>query len=192
MRPGHGGRRGSATDLSRRYTRRVGYTIRPAIESDLLEIQRIYNRAIQSGVATWDEEPWSMGKRVTWWLDEHRDDPWSPVLVADDGEGGLAGFAYLSRMSQKSGWRFTREDTIYIDAAHQGKGLGRTLLTALLDEARRLGPRLIIASIESENVASINLHRSLGFEDVGTMENAGFKFGRWLSCTYLQLDLGER
>lgn len=163
--------------------------IRPAVESDLFEIQRIYNHAILTGTATWDEEPWTMGKRVTWWLDEHANDATSPVLVADAGPDSLAGFAYLSKMSQKSGWRFTREDTIYIDAAHRGQGLGRLLLTALLDESRRLGQRTIVASITSDNAASIALHQSLGFELMGTMKHAGYKFDRWLDTTYWQLDL---
>lgn len=163
--------------------------IRAAVEEDLAEIQRIYNHAILTGTATWDEEPWPMEKRREWWESEHASDPWAPVLAADDGEGGLAGFAYLSRMSQKSGWRFTREDTIYIDERFQGQGLGRLLLTELLAQARALGPRTIIASITSDNAASIALHRSLGFELMGTMRNAGYKFGRWLDTTYWQLDL---
>lgn len=161
--------------------------IRPARESDLPDILRIYNDAIANGVATWDEAPWTMDQRREWF--EHHDDT-QPVLVAET-EGQFAGFAYLTLMSAKSGWRFTREDTIYIDPAFQGRGIGRELLAALLDRARELGLRLIVASITSTNEASLQLHASLGFEAVGTLRNAGFKFGEWLNTTYMQLDLGD-
>jgi L-amino acid N-acyltransferase len=160
-------------------------TTRFATEDDLAAILKIYNDAIRAGVATWDEEPWTMDQRRAWWT-EH--DESQPVLVAES-DGEVAGFAYLSKMSAKSGWRFTREDTIYIDERLQGRGIGKVLLEALLDRARALGLRLIVASITSDNAVSIGLHEKLGFRVVGTLANAGFKFGRWLDTTYMQLDL---
>lgn len=166
-------------------------TIRPATIDDLGEILRIYNEAIRDTTATWDEAPWSIERRREWWESEHVDDPAAPVLVAEV-DGQFAGFAYLSKMSNKSGWRFTREDTIYLDPRHQGNGLGRELLGALLDLAKERGLRTIVASITAENAASIALHRRLGFELMGTMHNAGYKFERWLDTTYWQLDLHQR
>ncbi len=77
----------------------------------------------------------------------------------------------------------------YIDPEFQGRGIGRALLAALLDEARRIGLRLIVASITSTNVASLALHGALGFEVVGTLRSAGFKFGEWHDTTYMQFDL---
>ncbi len=159
--------------------------IRAASESNLERIQAIYNDAIRTGVATWDEEPWTMAQRRAWWA-EH--DATQPVLVAESG-GEVVAFAYLSRMSAKSGWRFTREDTIYVDERFQGRGIGRQLLSALLERGRELGLRLIVASITSENESSLGLHAKLGFAEVGILHNAGFKFGRWLDTTYVQLDL---
>ena len=164
--------------------------IRPATERDLTEILRIHNAAIRDTTATWDEEPWTMEQRRNWWLHEHAEDPWSPVLVAE-ADGAFAGFTYLSKMSEKSGWRFSREDTIYVDPPFHGRGLGRLMLTALLDLAKERGPRLIVASITSDNIASIALHQHLGFELMGTMKNAGYKFGRWLDTTYWQIDLHD-
>lgn len=163
-------------------------TVRPAGSRDLPAILRIYNDAIRDGNATWDEEPWTMAEREAWFASH---DASTPVLVAEC-EGVVCGFAYLSLMSTKSGWRFSREDTIYIDPGYQGRRIGRMLLTALLDSARQLGLRLIVASITWDNAASIALHHSLGFETVGTLHNAGFKFGKWLDTTYLQLDLQAR
>jgi phosphinothricin acetyltransferase len=157
--------------------------VRPAREDDLGAIQRIYNDEILTGTATWDEEPWTMEQRLAWFAGH---DASTPVLVAECDGGAVAGFAYLTKMSQKSGWRFTREDTIYIDEAYRGRGIGNALLTALLDEARRIGVHLVVASITSENEVSIGLHRGLGFEMVGTLKEAGLKFGRRLDTTYMQ------
>ena len=163
-------------------------TIRPATEADLEAINRIYNHEIAHGTATWDIEPWSMERRRDWWASHS--DPLQPVIVAER-DGTVVGFAYLTYMSQKVGWRFTREDTIYIDESCRGQGLGRVLLGATLDAAREIGARLIVASITSTNEASINLHRQFGFEVMGTLRNAGYKFERWLDTTYMQVDLGE-
>ncbi|OAI42165.1 hypothetical protein AYO38_03205 [bacterium SCGC AG-212-C10] len=166
--------------------------IRAAIQADLPEILRVYNDAILTGVATWDEAPWSAERRLEWWR-QHAADPASPVLVAEapgaEGAQSFAGFAYLTRMSDKSGWRFTREDTIYLDPAFHGRGIGRELLGQLLAEAKTLGLRLIVASITSTNAASIALHASLGFETMGEMKNAGYKWDTWHSTTYMQKDL---
>lgn len=161
-------------------------TIRAATREDLGAILRIYNEAIERTTATWDEAPWTMARREAW-FEQH--DASCPILVAEV-EGAVLGFAYLSLMSDKSGWRFSREDTIYLDEAWRGQGLGRVLLGALLDEARRLGINLVFASITSENEASLALHRAFGFEVLGTLRGAGRKFGRWLDTTYLQLPLG--
>jgi L-amino acid N-acyltransferase YncA len=171
--------------------RAVPTTIRPATIDDLGEILRIYNDAIRDTTATWDEAPWSVERRREWWESEHVDDRAAPVLVAEV-DGQFAGFAYLSKMSNKSGWRFTREDTIYLDPRHQGNGVGRKLLGALLDLAKERGLRTIVASITAENAASIALHRRLGFELVGSIHNAGYKFDRWLDTTCWPVDLHQR
>lgn len=165
-------------------------SIRPATIDDLGDILRIYNDAIRDTTATWDEAPWTPERRREWWEHEHANDPRAPVLVAEV-DGAFAGFAYLSRMSDKSGWRFSREDTIYIDPPHHGSGVGRVLLSALLDLAKERGVRLVVASITADNAASIALHQRLGFELMGTMRNAGYKFDRWLDTTYWQADLGD-
>ena len=165
--------------------------VRPAIEGDLEAIQRIYNHAILTTTATWDEEPWPVDRRRAWWAEHQAPGPEQPVLVAEAG-GGVVGFACLALMSQKSGWRFTRENTIYVDEAWRRKGIGRVLLAALIAEAERIGLRLLVASITSDNVASIGLHTQFGFETVGTLKDAGWKFGRRHSTTYMQRRSEER
>jgi phosphinothricin acetyltransferase len=160
--------------------------VRRATEADLPHIHRIYNDAIRDTTATWDEEPWPWRQRQAWWR-EHVADPTTPVFVAELADGSMAGFAYLSWYRPKSGYRFTREDTVYVDPAWQGQGLGRALLAALVGEAHALGLHVLIASIEAANEGSLRLHAALGFEAVGTEREVGFKFGRWLDATILQL-----
>jgi phosphinothricin acetyltransferase len=161
--------------------------VRDATAADLPRIHAIYNEAILTTTATWDEEPWPFEQRQEWWR-EHQADPTTPVLVAEvDGE--VAGFSYLSWYRKKSGYRFTREDTVYIDPAYHRRGLGRALMAPLIDRARGLGLHVVIASIEASNDASIALHRSLGFELVGREREVGFKFGRWLDSVYMQVIL---
>ena len=169
-------------------TTAVEVSTRKAVETDLAAIQRIYNDAILTTTATWDEEPWPWERRLQWWRDHNN--PHEPILVAEC-DGAVVGFAYLTRYSAKSGWRFTREDTIYIDAPWRGRGVGRQLLGALIAEARRIGIHLVVASITSENEASLALHRAFGFEYVGDFREAGFKFGRRLDTSFLQLVLDD-
>jgi phosphinothricin acetyltransferase len=161
--------------------------IRAAVEADLEAINRIHNPEIERGIATWDYLPWTIEQRREWFRGH---DALNPVLVAEL-DGDIIGFAYVTLMSQKVGWRFTREDTIYIDPRFHGQGVGDRLLAALLAELRRLGVRLVVASITSSNTASIRLHEKHGFRAIGEFPNAGYKFGEWLTTTYMQLDLGE-
>ena len=160
----------------------VATAIRPCRFEDLPAILRIYNNEIETGVATWDEAPWTIEQRQTWFAGH---DASTPVLVAE-AAGEVVGFAYLTLMSSKSGWRFTREDTIYIDPRARGQGVGHLLLGALLEAAGALGVHLVVASITSTNAASIALHKKHGFEDAGTLRSAGFKFGEWLDTTHMQ------
>ena len=161
--------------------------IRPATEADLEAINRIHNPEILQGTATWDVDPWTIEQRQEWFRGH---DALTPVLVADLA-GEVVGFAFVTLVSQKKGWRFTREDTIYIDERFRGQRVGDRLLAALLDVLREVGVRLVIASITSTNEASIRLHAKYGFEVMGEMKNAGYKFGQWHSTTYMQVDLGE-
>jgi L-amino acid N-acyltransferase YncA len=162
-------------------------TIRTATAADLEAINAIHNPEILHGTATWDLDPWTLEERHAW-FEEH--DELTPILVAEHASE-VAGFAYVTFVSLKQGWRFTREDTIYIADRYRGRGVGDALLAALLERLRQLGVRLVIASITSTNEPSIRLHRKHGFEVMGEMKNAGYKFGQWHSTTYMQRDLGE-
>jgi phosphinothricin acetyltransferase len=153
--------------------------VRDATAADLPRINAIYNDAIATTVATWDEDPWPIERRQAWW-DEHAADPTTPVLVASLPGEPVAGFAYLSWYRPKAGYRFTREDTVYIDPGYHGRGIGRALLAELVTRARRDGMHALVAIIEASNTASISLHARLGFRVAGREPEVGRKFGRWL------------
>ncbi len=164
-----------------------GLIIRPATERDLAAIHAIYNDAVLTTTATWDEEPWPYSQREAWWS-EHKGDPSCPVLAADFG-GECIGFAYLGHYSEKSGYRFTRSNTVYIAPAFQGKGVGRALMADLVALADESGIHVLVAHIEAANEPSIRLHASLGYVAAGTAREVGFKFGRWLDLLTMQLTL---
>ena len=101
-------------------------------------------------------------------------------------------FAYLSHYSEKSGYRFTRSNTIYIAPTFHGKGVGRALMTDLVALAREADLHVLMAGIEATNEPSIRLHASLGYVAAGTAKELGFKFGRWLDLLTMQLTLPNR
>ncbi|MPZ98211.1 MAG: GNAT family N-acetyltransferase [Dehalococcoidia bacterium] len=162
--------------------------VRRATMDDLPVINRIYNYEVEHGVATWDLAPWSLEQRAQWFA-EHDDS--TPVLVAELA-GALAGFGYLAPHSPRAGYRFTREDAGYVNERFQRRGAGRALLAALIEEARSLGMHTMLAGIESENAASVALHRSFGFVEVGRQRQTGHKFDRWLDRIDMQLLLDQR
>ena len=161
--------------------------LRAATAADLAAINEIYNEEIRTSVATWDYDPWTLEERRAWF--EARD-PSEPVLVADL-DGRIAAFGYLSWYREKAGYRYTREDTLYVDPAYQGRGLGARLLAALIAQAQELGLRAVIAQIEAGNDVSIALHERHGFVRLGLEREVGYKFGRWLDAQPMQLLLPE-
>ena len=114
-----------------------------------------------------------------------------PWLIAE-AEGAVAGYAYASPFRERSAYRYTLENSVYVDAAHHRRGVGRTLLTELLARCEALGYRQMIAAIgDSSNHASIGLHRARGFRDAGVYRAVGLKFGCWLDSVLMQRGLGE-
>ena len=157
-------------------------TVRDARADDLPAIQRIYNREILEGVATWDDWPWSDAQRRAW-FEQQRDE----VVLVAVGPHSVAGFAYTSPYRAKFGYRFTREVTFYVDPAFQRRGVGRRLLATLIERARARNLHSLVAWIEADNEASRALVRSFGFEEVGREREAGYKHGRWLDGIDAQL-----
>ena len=159
------------------------YAIRPAAAKDALAIAGIYNDAVLHTTATWDERTVTAAERLEW-LRQRKQQKY-PVLVATLGDT-VVGYASLGPFRQWSGYRYTVENSIFITQNHRGKGLGKRMLGALIDEAEALGMHCIIAAVDASNHTSLRLHTSQGFKQVAQIPEAGYKFGRWLDLVLMQ------
>jgi L-amino acid N-acyltransferase YncA len=163
--------------------------IRPAQVSDLAAITRIYEHAVRHGTASFEIEPpdeREMARRY-----EALRAGGYPYLVAELNNE-IMGYAYAGPHRARPAYRWSVEDSVYIAPASQRRGIGRALLERLIAEAEAGGFRQMIAVIgDSANAASIELHRTAGFRMVGTFDNVGFKFGRWLDSVLMQRTLGS-
>jgi phosphinothricin acetyltransferase len=163
--------------------------IRPAHPRDLGVITTIYDHAVRHGTASFELQPpddSEMARRF-----EMLRAGGYPYLVAEV-DGAIAGYAYAGPYRARPAYRWSVEDSIYVAPQSQGRGVGRALLERLIVEAEAGGFRQMIAVIgDSANSASIELHRRAGFRLVGTFENVGFKFGRWLDSVLMQRPLGS-
>jgi phosphinothricin acetyltransferase len=160
-------------------------TIRPATEADLPAILAIYNDAVMKTTAIWNEAPSTLESRRTWFTERCR--AGFPVLVADDE--GVVGYGTFGEFRPFEGYRRTVEHSVYVLDAAQGKGLGKLLLAALIQEARRMGKRVMVGAIDAANYASLALHETMGFEETGRMPGVGEKFGKRLDLVLVQLTL---
>jgi L-amino acid N-acyltransferase YncA len=163
--------------------------IRSAEPRDIPAITRIYAHAVTHGTASFEIDPpdeTEMTRRFATLQDGN-----FPFIVADIN-GAIAGYAYAGPYRARPAYRFTVEDSIYIDPTAQRRGIGRALLARLLAEAEAAGFRQMIAVIgDSANTPSIALHQAAGFRMVGTFEAVGFKFGGWLDSVLMQKTLGS-
>ena len=163
-------------------------SIRPATPADIPAITRIYASAVKHGTASFELEPpdeAEMARRQRTLLDSGY-----PYIVADIDDA-LAGYAYAGPYRPRPAYRFSVEDSIYVDPNAQRRGVGRVLLEHLIEECERRGFRQMIAVIgDSAQAPSIELHRALGFRMIGAVENVGYKFGRWLDSVNMQRALG--
>ena len=164
-------------------------TIRPSQPGDLPAIAEIYGHAVRTGAASYELEPPSLRDM----MDRHEAlvSRGYPYLVAADAGGGVIGYAYAGPFRSRRAYRFMVEDSIYVAPEAQGRGIGHSLLKALLEECGRLGFRQIIAVIGdgSPDSPSVRLHAALGFRHTGILEASGYKHGRWLDTIFMQLAL---
>lgn len=163
--------------------------IREATLDDAPTIHAIYSEAVLHGTASWELRPPE--------LDEIRQrmeailDKGFPYFVATI-DGQVVGYTYASSYRSRPGYRFTVENSIYVDPAYQRRGIARRLAQILIDSCTVQGFRQMMAVIgDSNNTPSIEFHRSLGFTHAARLKNIGFKFGRWLDSVQMQLALGE-
>ena len=163
--------------------------IRRAGAADLAACQAIYAHHVLEGTGTFEETPPSI-EEIT---ERHERIVAANLawLVAFDSSGVL-GFAYFTRYRGRSAYRFTAEDSVYVREDVRGQGVGKALVAALLDRACDAGFRQMIAAIgDSENIGSIGVHASLGFQRVGILRDVGYKFGRSLDVVLMQKALAD-
>jgi L-amino acid N-acyltransferase YncA len=162
--------------------------IRACRDSDLSEITAIYAWHVQNGTGTFETDPPSIGE-----MTDRRADVLSkglPYLVAEAGDRVL-GYAYCTWFKPRPAYRFSAEDSVYIAPNFKGQGIGRALLSELAEKAEQAGIRKLIAVIgDSNNLASVGLHRAAGFSHAGTLTSCGWKFGQWLDVVLMEKALG--
>jgi L-amino acid N-acyltransferase YncA len=156
--------------------------IRPCRPEDISHICEIYNHYIRHTTITFEEEPLEpaqMHSRVAAYA---RQFPW--LVGIDDGD--VIGYAYASKWKERAAYRHTAESTIYLKEGQAGKGHGRALYAALLEELDAQGCHVVLGCIAIPNEASVGLHERMGFQKVAHFHEVGFKHGRWLDVGYWQ------
>lgn len=165
--------------------------VRDASMADVPAIRQLFNVLITTTTVAWRDNLASLEEMRSWFARQRNDD--NPVLVAEL-DGTVVGYTSWSTFrggDRFEGYRYTVEDTVHVDSAHHGRGVGRVLVHALLDEGRRRGVHVMVAGIDSDNVASIAFHAAMGFTEVARMPEVGHKFDRWLDLVLMQLILSE-
>ena len=162
--------------------------LRPAGASDFTSIHAIYRHHVLNGLGSFEEQPPELAEMQRRHGDVVAHGLPYLVALADDK---LLGYAYAAPFRARSAYRFTVEDSVYIAPEAIGHGVGRALLTAVIERCTGLGKRQMIAVIgDSGNAGSIALHRALGFSPPMTLHGVGFKFGRWVDIVLMQRALG--
>ena len=165
------------------------FEIRPAIAADLPFITGIYEHAVRYGTATFELIPPDLAE-MTRRFDALIDGGF-PYFAASL-EGRVVGYAYAGAYRPRPAYRFTVENSVYLQPAIHRRGIGLQLLQRLIAECEARGYRQMIAVIgDTANAGSIGVHARCGFAMIGTHPNVGFKFGRWLDTVMMQRALGE-
>jgi phosphinothricin acetyltransferase len=163
--------------------------IRPSRDEDVPTLAGFYIASVETETASWEYDPPDVAEFA-----RRRADILAkgyPYLVAEF-DGKPVGYSYASAFRARIGYRFVVEDSIYVDPAAKGQGIGKKLLLALIEECTRLGYRQMVAVIgDSANAGSIKLHEACGFEQAALFKGIGWKFGRWLDSVQMQRTLGE-
>jgi L-amino acid N-acyltransferase len=161
--------------------------LRPARpnDHDAEATRQIYNLEVTTSTVTFDLVPRSLDEQRRWIgarSGAHA------VVVAEDVEGGeIVGFGSLSPWRDRPAYSTSVEDSVYVRRDHQGRGVGKTLLAELVRVGRAHGFHAVFARIVGGHESSVALHRSLGFEVVGTEREVGRKFGKWLDVVVMEL-----
>ena len=163
--------------------------VRPCTPDDLPEVREIYALEVREGTASFELQPPTFAEMTARFAAIVA--AGLPYLVVEL-EGRIAGYAYACPYRPRPAYRHTVEDSVYVARSARRQGVGRALLDAVIERATARGMRQMVAIIgDSAHVASIDLHARAGFRLVGTLENVGWKFGRWLDTVIMQRGLGD-
>ena len=168
--------------------RPLSVSLRAAEAKDCFAICEIYNFYIQNSVVTFDEQTMQLKQ----WEEklEYLNKQKLPFIVAQTETGEVLGFAYVAPWRQKSAYRTTVEDSIYLRAAATGKRIGTKLLEELLALSKQAGVKEVVAVISDSGAeSSVRLHEQFGFKKQGHLAKVGFKFDRWLGTILMQKSL---
>ena len=158
-------------------------SIRLATVADLPAISAIYNYYVAKSTCTYEYEQETLQQRQAWFGAHGEKHPVS-VAVQD---GVVVGWGSLSPFRDREGYRFTTEASVYIHHDWQRHGIGRAILSDLIERARQLGYHCLIGGASADQHASLALQESMGFERVACLKEVGYKFDRWLDVVFMQL-----
>jgi phosphinothricin acetyltransferase len=156
--------------------------LRLATAQDLPAINDIYNHYVLNSTCTYQTEPETTENRHAWFA---RHGPQHPITVFEQA-GQVVAWGSLSPFHPRAAYARTVENSVYVHHAHHRRGLGRLVLTDLIERAGKLGHHTIIALISADQTPSVVLHDQLGFKKVAELKEVGHKFGRWLDVVYMQ------
>ncbi|HEX7927226.1 MAG TPA: GNAT family N-acetyltransferase [bacterium] len=162
--------------------------VRDATEADIAAVQRIYAPHVLKGLASFEEEPPDVPEMVRRFRDfTSRGYPYIVAML----DGRVVGYAYVSPYRARRAYRFSVENSVYVEEGLVGRGVGRVLLAELIHRCEAGPWRQMVAIIgDSGNLASIKLHEAQGFQHVGTLRAVGFKLGRWVDTVIMERPLG--
>lgn len=164
--------------------------VRDAREEDMPAVARIYAHHVLNGTASFEIDAPSRDELL-----QRRHSVLAlglPYIVAEGADGTILGFSYATGYRPRRAYRFTIENSVYVDAGLQRRGVGSALLSELIARCEAGPWRQMIAVIgDSANAGSIALHRAAGFRHIGTLSNVGYKFGRWLDTVLMQRSLND-
>lgn len=157
--------------------------IRTYTEADCPAILAIINEAILTSTALYDYHPRTLEQQIA--IFEDKISKGFPIIVAEENNQ-VIGFGYYSEFRVREAYKFTVEHSVYADKNYIGKGIGKLLLTELIQLAKAQKLHTMIGVIDSENINSITFHEKFGFEKAGYIKESGYKFDKWLDSLFMQ------
>jgi phosphinothricin acetyltransferase len=154
--------------------------IRPVKPGDAAAICGIYNYYVKNTAVTFEEKPVSIHEMEGRIRETAAAFPW----FVWETEGDLAGYAYAHPWRERSAYRFSAEDSIYLKNGFQGRGIGKQLLAGLLEAMKKTRAHAIVAGITLPNDRSVGLHEKFGFTGIGRFPEIGYKLDTWLDVGY--------